>query len=589
AGDVTAATARLRDAVQAARTLPAPRRDRFRRLAVALELTLARLSGDPATVRAAAARLLATGSALPAGSGVPTGPAEPAGSAVPTGPAVPAGSASVAPLPAGPLAGTAASDLPVGAGLSVGGGAVAGDAPVAGDDPRTGEDDADVRAVAGTALGLTDLAEGELVRAGAWFRAALAAARRAGRPRTELVGASRAALLLALAGELSPAEQTARAALAMPSCQGWSGLVDCGYAHLALALVAVHRDQPAEATAELAAAGAVTGTPLAGAVAALCRAALLRDAGEPAAAMAAVLRARDDLTAGSPNAPDDPAPPGGADIPGAAETGGGTGLSGGAVGPGFAVGPGGALVAGGAGELVDRLLALEADLRGEQGDVDTARRLLGARALGPEPVPVLALALARVEVRAGDLRAARHALPDWDAPGAADWPLPVRLAAGVLDALLTRRAGDERRAGRLLERVLDLAGRHGHRRVFTRAEPEVRELLAAHLDSGTAYWPQVSDLVRDAVPPPGQGAYGTRGGSAGPRQGDPERPLDEPLTERELTILRYLQSILSNVEIASELSLSVNTVKTHVRNIYRKLDATRRREAVRRARDLHLL
>ncbi len=202
---------------------------------------------------------------------------------------------------------------------------------------------------------------------------------------------------------------------------------------------------------------------------------------------------------------------------------------------------------------------------------------------------MLALALARVELRAGDLRAARHALPDWDAPGAADWPLPVRLAAGVLDALLTRRAGDERRAGRLLERVLDLAGRHGHRRVFTRAEPEVRELLAAHLDSGTAYWPQVSDLVRDATPPPGQGAYGTRGGPADSRQGDAERPLDEPLTERELTILRYLQSILSNVEIASELSLSVNTVKTHVRNIYRKLDATRRREAVRRARDLHLL
>jgi LuxR family maltose regulon positive regulatory protein len=46
---------------------------------------------------------------------------------------------------------------------------------------------------------------------------------------------------------------------------------------------------------------------------------------------------------------------------------------------------------------------------------------------------------------------------------------------------------------------------------------------------------------------------------------------------------------LSNVEIASELSLSVNTVKTHVRNIYRKLDATRRGDAVRRARELHLL
>ena len=93
----------------------------------------------------------------------------------------------------------------------------------------------------------------------------------------------------------------------------------------------------------------------------------------------------------------------------------------------------------------------------------------------------------------------------------------------------------------------------------------------------------VSELVRGADPAADESAA-----PAG-RPGGPERALDEPLTERELTILRYLQSILSNVEIASELSLSVNTVKTHVRNIYRKLDATRRREAVRRARELRLI
>jgi len=76
---------------------------------------------------------------------------------------------------------------------------------------------------------------------------------------------------------------------------------------------------------------------------------------------------------------------------------------------------------------------------------------------------------------------------------------------------------------------------------------------------------------------------------AGNHGGAPPPLHTEPLTVREQTILRYLQSILSNVEIASELSLSVNTVKTHVRNIYRKLDATRRGDAVRRARELHLL
>ncbi|TDB70889.1 LuxR C-terminal-related transcriptional regulator [Micromonospora sp. KC721] len=474
AGDAETAAARLRDAVAAAGSLPAPRRDRFRRLATALELTLARLAGDHAEVRAAAARLLAT--------------------ATPSGPAGPAGGGAGAPAP----------------------------------DPRTrAGEDADVRAVAGTALGLTDLAEGDLRAATVRLTEAYDAARHSDRPRTVLVCAARLALLHALAGQLRAAERTARAALDLPPCQGWSSRLECAHAHLALALVALYRDQPEEVAARLALTGAVAGEPTAGAAATLCRAALLRDAGQAAAATQLVAGTR---MQGPPD-----------------------------------------------GELGDRLLALEAGLRGEQADVDTARGLLADRAREPDPAPVLALALARVELRAGDTRAAGYALPEWDGPAAEAWPLPVRLAAGVLDAVLARQHGDDRRAGRLLERVLDLAAPEGHRRVFTRAEPAVRDLLAAHLDSGTAHWPTVSDLLRGAGEPVESGPDGA------------VRALDEPLTERELTVLRYLQSILSNVEIASELSLSVNTVKTHVRNIYRKLDATRRREAVRRARELRLI
>jgi LuxR family maltose regulon positive regulatory protein len=63
----------------------------------------------------------------------------------------------------------------------------------------------------------------------------------------------------------------------------------------------------------------------------------------------------------------------------------------------------------------------------------------------------------------------------------------------------------------------------------------------------------------------------------------------EPLTSRERTVLRYLQGTLSHVEIAALLYISVNTVKTHVKNIYRKLGADRRKEAVRLARELRLL
>ena len=67
------------------------------------------------------------------------------------------------------------------------------------------------------------------------------------------------------------------------------------------------------------------------------------------------------------------------------------------------------------------------------------------------------------------------------------------------------------------------------------------------------------------------------------------RDLPEPLTQRELTILRFLATSMSTIEIADELCLSVNTVKTHLAAIYRKLPANRRRDAVLRARELELI
>jgi len=63
----------------------------------------------------------------------------------------------------------------------------------------------------------------------------------------------------------------------------------------------------------------------------------------------------------------------------------------------------------------------------------------------------------------------------------------------------------------------------------------------------------------------------------------------EPLSDSELRVLRYLPTNLTAPEIASELSVSRNTVKTHMRNLYTKLSAHRRTDAVARARDLGLL
>ncbi len=74
--------------------------------------------------------------------------------------------------------------------------------------------------------------------------------------------------------------------------------------------------------------------------------------------------------------------------------------------------------------------------------------------------------------------------------------------------------------------------------------------------------------------------------AAGPPPGD---GLPDPLTEREHATLRFLAAGLSTAEIASEMCLSVNTVKTHLAAIYRKLAASKRKEAVRWARELELL
>ena len=66
-------------------------------------------------------------------------------------------------------------------------------------------------------------------------------------------------------------------------------------------------------------------------------------------------------------------------------------------------------------------------------------------------------------------------------------------------------------------------------------------------------------------------------------------PMVEPLTEREQEVLRHVSGMLTTGEIASELFISTNTVKSHIKNICYKLAATRRGEAVRRARQLQLI
>ena len=78
------------------------------------------------------------------------------------------------------------------------------------------------------------------------------------------------------------------------------------------------------------------------------------------------------------------------------------------------------------------------------------------------------------------------------------------------------------------------------------------------------------------------------GGGSARHLGEPGPPLDE-LSEAELRVVRYLPTNLKAPEIAAELFISTNTVRTHLRHIYAKLGAHGRAEAVERARDLQLL
>jgi DNA-binding CsgD family transcriptional regulator len=89
-------------------------------------------------------------------------------------------------------------------------------------------------------------------------------------------------------------------------------------------------------------------------------------------------------------------------------------------------------------------------------------------------------------------------------------------------------------------------------------------------------------LTVDAANLPGQGHC------PAPRRGERAWP-DEPLSESELRVLRYLPTHMSAPEIAGELYLSANTVKTHLRHVYAKLGAHSRREAVQRARAIGLI
>jgi LuxR family maltose regulon positive regulatory protein len=149
----------------------------------------------------------------------------------------------------------------------------------------------------------------------------------------------------------------------------------------------------------------------------------------------------------------------------------------------------------------------------------------------------------------------------------------VIVEAMLYDTKIAQLSSDPGRALEVLIRALEVA-RGEIILPFLQVKDAFAELLARHPDVA-GQWP---------IPHPRMSAE-----AAAEPAALPSRDLPEPLTPRELTILRLLATSMSNSEIADELCLSVNTIKTHLAAIYRKLPASRRREAVSRARQLELI
>ena len=145
----------------------------------------------------------------------------------------------------------------------------------------------------------------------------------------------------------------------------------------------------------------------------------------------------------------------------------------------------------------------------------------------------------------------------------------------LLAGLAHGELGDQRAANQEAERALGLA--EPDRLVLPFVMTSSVELLEALPRHETAHAALLTDILDVA------------GGSSPVAEDQSTPPQTDELSPSELRVLRYLPTNLSRPEIASELSVSVNTVNTHVRNIYAKLQARDRSSAVQRARELRLL
>ena len=200
------------------------------------------------------------------------------------------------------------------------------------------------------------------------------------------------------------------------------------------------------------------------------------------------------------------------------------------------------------------------------GDLAAAEAALEAARCGP--AAAVQAGFARLRLAADDPYGALAAL-EGVRPDLSETRVELRLQEALAFTALGRPD-----AGTSFEAALAAAETTGVRSILLEAHEQLRPLLLDAIRHGTAHRALVGELL-DALD-----------------DREPVIVLEDAnlnLTDRELAVIRFLTSTLSNREIASELLISTNTVKTHVRSIYRKLGVPDRRGAVERARALGLL
>jgi LuxR family maltose regulon positive regulatory protein len=184
------------------------------------------------------------------------------------------------------------------------------------------------------------------------------------------------------------------------------------------------------------------------------------------------------------------------------------------------------------------------------------------------------IAAAVLRLAQDDPRAATAAVaPVLDGSASVVWPVWL-VEAFLLEAIARDALGDASAAGRALERALDLAEPDGALLWFSlHPVPDLLQRHARHRTAHPALIADILSLLAGQAPAPPAG---------------PPPPL-EPLSDSEIRVLRYLPTNLSAPQIASELYVSHNTVRTHMRHLYAKLGTHRRFDAVERGRALGLL